>query len=273
MVFAGGVMTTAMFDFDTPGCRDVTRRRLPCFRHGGNASDGHVACRCRLCLGAPGACARMGASHSLRSEAALQTSAIVLAGGKSLRLGRDKLREVVGCGTIFERVIERVSAVADEVIVVTAQSKLPGSRSDVPVRAVADVSPGKGPLMGIYSGLKCARNAVSLVVGADMPFLSVPLLRYLVRLGGEVEAVIPRVGGLIEPLHAVYTAACLSAIEEMLGAGEFRVQDLPKRVKTRIVEEDELRRLDSNMLSFFNVNTEADLVTARRLAGGCDGND
>jgi len=189
-------------------------------------------------------------------------TSIVLAGGKSLRLGREKALEEIGGCSLIERVIERLSLLGNEIIVVTSSiDQLP----DLGVKRVIDSYPGKGNLVGIYSGLKEAASSHALVVGCDMPFLNVALLRHLTTLSPGFDVVIPRVDDELEPLHAVYSKDCLAPIEATLGEGKRRIVDFFPAVRVRYIEKAEIERFDPQHLSFFNINSEADLERACAL--------
>ena len=191
-------------------------------------------------------------------------TAIVLAGGTSRRLGRYKALEILGGQSLIERVIDRLSWLDTEIIVVTAREDQ-AFPPDLKVKMVSDVYPGGGALVGIYSGLQAASNFYSLVVACDMPFLNVALLRYLMGLSSGFEAVIPKLEGNLEPLHAVYSKDCLGPIEDMLGDDRLKVTGLPGRLKARYVENEEVERFDPEHLSFFNINSESDLQQAKVL--------
>ena len=191
-------------------------------------------------------------------------TSIVLCGGKSLRLGRDKALERLGAQSLIERVIDRLSPLGTEMILVTAgeQQSFP---PDLKARRVPDVYPGKGVLGGVYSGLRAASTFHSLVVACDMPFLNIALLRHLMELSPGFDIVIPRLEGKLEPLHAVYSKGCLGPIEDMLGKDWLKVADLPDRVRVRYVGDDEVDMFDPERNSFLNVNSESDLQRARVL--------
>ncbi len=194
---------------------------------------------------------------------------VILAGGKSLRLGRDKALEKIGKQTLIERVVKIVSPISQEVIVVTSPGQLE-TLSALPLlqlktRITADIYPGKGVLGGIYTGLSFANTFYSLVVACDMPFLSGILLDYLVSLANNFDLVVPKIRGMYEPLHAVYSKNCLAIIEQLLSQEKRQVAELFNRVRTRYVGEEEINRFDPEYLSFFNINTKADLRRARIL--------
>jgi molybdenum cofactor guanylyltransferase len=195
-------------------------------------------------------------------------TSIVLAGGKGRRLGRDKLLEVVGGRRLLQRVVDSLIPVSREILVVTAHGQATASvrASRATVTTVPDIYPGKGALGGIYTGLLSTDSSHGLVVAADMPFLNSDLLRHLINLSADVDVVMPRVGGEIEPLHAVYSRACLPAIHEQLERNQLQIRVFLDKVGVRYVEEEEIERFDRRHLSFFNVNTPDDLEEARNIA-------
>lgn len=204
----------------------------------------------------------------------LKASAIVLAGGQSRRLGDNKVMKTVGSRSLLEEVVACVDSLSDEIIVMTAEERLLPCLTGYPaLRVVTDIYPGKGPLIGIYTGLKVSTTVLNLVVAADMPFLSQSLLRYMLEVVDGVDLVVPRIGDKVEPLHAVYTKGCIAEIEKMIEEGELGVHKLCSRVKVRYVEADEITRFDPERRSFFNINTEGDLQTAREIAGRSKDND
>jgi molybdopterin-guanine dinucleotide biosynthesis protein A len=197
----------------------------------------------------------------------LDITCVVLAGGKGLRLGRDKVQETVGTDNLLQRVLSQLTLFNRDIIIVTAGKKsLPHFNGYQRSRVVADIYPGKGVLGGIYTGLASSNSPYNLVVACDMPFLNQALLRYMMELSAGFDLVVPRLGELVEPLHAVYSKSCLAPIEKLLKRGIMEVRALFDLVKVRYVESDEIDRFDPEHLSFFNVNTEADLEKARQMA-------
>lgn len=196
----------------------------------------------------------------------IDISCIVLAGGKGLRLGRDKASEIVGDSSLLQRVISSLSLFDSEIIIVTAgEQSLRQSFGYTKLKIVADVYPGRGTLGGIYTGLAASDSRYNLVVACDMPFLNHDLLRYLMRLSPGFGAVVPRLGNMAEPLHAVYSKDCGVFIEALLKRDVLSVLELYPLVRVRYVEAEEINRFDPRHLSFFNINTEDDLDRAREL--------
>lgn len=197
----------------------------------------------------------------------MEIGCIVLAGGKGLRLGRDKALETVDGQSLLQRVVTQLGSFSNEIIIVTAKGKsLPQSFSNPGFRIVADAYPGRGALVGLATGLAASKAHYNLVVACDMPFLNQALLNYMLGLKDGFDLVIPRVAEGVEPLHAVYARSCLAPVERLLEQGEMRVDALFELIKVRYVEAEEVERFDPRRLSFFNVNTSADLERAQQLA-------
>jgi molybdopterin-guanine dinucleotide biosynthesis protein A len=209
-------------------------------------------------------------------------TSIVLAGGKSSRFGWNKVLETVNGKSLVQLVVDRLATISREIVLVTAREDCPSSSSLCPalkvaapicpvlpaIRTVEDIYPRKGPLGGIYTGLVASSCLRAIVVGCDMPFVSVALLSYMSQLNQAFDAIVPRIGDLTEPLCAVYSKDCLAPIHSLLERNELGVRELFNIVRVRYIEEDEINRFDPQHLSFFNINTQADLDKARRLASG-----
>jgi molybdopterin-guanine dinucleotide biosynthesis protein A len=196
-------------------------------------------------------------------------SGIVLAGGQSSRLGMDKSFVNASGQPLIEHIIAKLTRLSDDVIIVTNS---PENYNHLEAKLVGDIYPGKGSLGGIYSGLRAATNAHSLVVACDMPFLDLNLLRYMILLACGHDVVIPRIGGLVEPLHAIYSKSCLEPIDRLLARGGLKIIDFFPEVRVRYVEESEVDIFDPQHLSFFNVNTPSDLAKMKKLARKGKGN-
>jgi molybdopterin-guanine dinucleotide biosynthesis protein A len=179
--------------------------------------------------------------------------------------------EPFGISNLLEQVLSRLSLFKSEIILVADAGRKSGDMANIPkVRLVRDIYPERGPLGGIYTGLAASTTAYNLVTACDMPFLNVELLRYMVQLAPSFDMVVPRQGKLFEPLHAIYSRTCLTTIENMLKKGQSETFKLLELMRVRYVEVEEIERFDPKQLSFFNINTEADLRKAKELIINCE---
>lgn len=195
----------------------------------------------------------------------MKITAIVLAGGKSLRLGRNKALEPLLGKSLVEHVVDRLRPLAAQLLIVTSgEQALPSLDK---TEALNDVYPGKGPLGGIYTGLLAARYSHSIVVGCDMPYINTELLRSMADLAPEFDAVIPRLSQTkVEPLHAVYAKSCLDKMKIHLAKNQLAIQEFINELHIRYVEREECLRFDPQLLSFLNINSQSDLDRALALA-------
>lgn len=199
----------------------------------------------------------------LRMHAGL--SVVVLAGGKSSRMGRDKAFVQVGGQAIVDRIVEQLGGYGAEMIVITNK---PEDYRYLGLPLYGDVLPDKGALGGLYTALYHAASPHALVVACDMPFVNRLLLDHLCALAPEHDAVVPRLGGEAEPFRAVYSRACLGPMRAALDAGKMRVISFFPEVRVRFVDQAEMEQFDPQHLTFFNVNTPEDLLKAEALAAG-----
>ena len=192
---------------------------------------------------------------------------VVLAGGASRRLGRDKRLEPFNGEPLLSRVMARLGSVCEELVAVVADASV---ESGLPVaagtRIVEDRYPGKGSLGGIYTGLSAASNPWIFVVACDMPFLDTKLIEHMLSLREGHDVVVPVVAGRPEPTHAAYAQACLAPIRDRLERDELKIVGFFDDVRVRRIPEDEVRRYDPDLLTFFNINTQGDLDQALALA-------
>jgi len=199
----------------------------------------------------------------------LDVTCIVLAGGRGLRLGRNKALEIIDNTSSLERVISVLGKLNGDIIIVTSAEQLLSLSSDYPhLKTVTDIYPGKSSLGGIYTGLVTSDSLYNLVVACDMPFLNQALLDYMIQISDDFDLVIPRVGKMVEPLHAIYSKNCLAPMEELLKQDNLKISQLLDLIRVRYVEAEEINRFDAQHLSFFNINTKEDLRMAREFAKG-----
>ncbi len=151
-------------------------------------------------------------------------------------MGADKALLLLDGQPLIARTVQQLSTLSDDLIVVTNNPER-FEPLGLAARLVVDERPGEGSLMGIYSGLKVARHPYALVVACDMPFLNLPLLRYMLSIMPTYDVVVPRLAGMLEPLHAVYGRTCLPWIARLLDEGQRKIVAFFPYVKVRHVEE------------------------------------
>ena len=200
-----------------------------------------------------------------RSLVGCGSTAVILAGGQSRRMGRDKAFLSLRGRRLIDIVLDRMAGVCDELLVV-AQDVQAGAYLDLPAGLVEDEYRGIGVLGGLHAGLKAAMHEVCLVVGCDMPFLNTTLLQAFIEWSVGYDVVLMRDGHLVEPLHAVYRRTCLPAIEASIERGERRVVSFFPSVRVRYVDVAVVKAIDPTLRSFWNVNTPQDWERVRKAA-------
>jgi molybdopterin-guanine dinucleotide biosynthesis protein A len=192
----------------------------------------------------------------------LGATGVILAGGKSRRMKRDKLSLKIGGATLFERVHRALASRCEEIIVA-------GARGDVPVGTwrIPDLRPGhQGPLAGIEAGLLAAQHRSVFVAAGDMPFLTADLVGCLLGfLSDRSLAVVPDLDGP-HPLCAAYGREVQHAVSAALDRGVRSVREVLEALPgVRYVGEKELRRLGDPNLLLTNVNSPEDLTWVRNV--------
>jgi molybdenum cofactor guanylyltransferase len=190
----------------------------------------------------------------------------IQAGGASSRMGEDKALKPFLGHPLIQRVIERLSPIADEMIVTTNH---PDDYRFLDLRLIQDLKPGRGALGGLYTAIASASHPMVAVVACDMPFASPTLIEAASRLMVQEEAdvVIARTDEGYEPIHAVYRrVTCLPAIEAAIDADQWKVIAWFPQVKVRVLTSEELKRFDPDGLAFWNVNTPEEFIKAEQLA-------
>jgi molybdopterin-guanine dinucleotide biosynthesis protein A len=187
---------------------------------------------------------------------------IILAGGKSLRYGQNKALVKMNDIPLIERVIGVMRPLFENLIIIT---NTPHEYHYLQLPMYEDLISGLGPVGGVYTGLEAMSNESGFFVACDMPFLQRDLIRYMVEIKGDFDAVVPRVDWKIEPLHAIYARSCLPAIKKLIDEGSYQIIRFFDKLKVRYVEKEEIRSFDSRLRSFLNVNSPKELVDAGRM--------
>lgn len=203
------------------------------------------------------------------SEKLIPVTGVILAGGKSRRMGENKALMRLGDNSLIGHVIHRMRLVTNELLLITNS---PAEYAHLDVRMHGDILPGTGALGGIYTGLRRASHDAVLCVACDSPFVEPKLLTYLVSILGEYDAVMPYTHREIHASHntqitlqtlcAAYSKRCLPIIESMLRDSELRVHALQERAHIKRVSPEVWQAFDPEGISFFNINTPEDFESA-----------
>lgn len=194
----------------------------------------------------------------------IEATGLILAGGKSRRMGVDKAFLELGGETMLEIVAARLKSVLSEVIIC-------GGNEDNGIqhglKVVPDIIKGSGPLSGIHAGLSAAKYQKSLVAACDMPFVSAGLAEFMIEQAQGYDVAVPCHDNYLQPLFAVYDKNCLSVISEAIASSRNKVVDFYPRVRVNYVSKEYLSKFADVEVMFFNVNTPVDLGRAREIHG------
>lgn len=205
----------------------------------------------------------------------LMLTVAIQAGGQSSRMREDKALKPFLGKPLIQRVVDRLSTIADELIVTTNR---PAdytflNASSHSIRLIPDLKPGRGALGGLYTAIASASHPFVAVVACDMPFASTSFIEstHSLMVREEADVVIAKTDEGYEPLHALYRReTCLPAIAAAIEADQWKVIAWFPQVKARTLSPDELKTFDPSGLCFWNVNTPEEFSQAEHLARQSD---
>jgi molybdopterin-guanine dinucleotide biosynthesis protein A len=183
-------------------------------------------------------------------------SGFILLGGKSSRYGSNKAFAEIDGVRMIDRVAGVMKSIFHSVVLLT---NTPEEYTYLRMPMVEDLVKGFGPMGGIYTGLTTLADETGFFVACDMPFLSESLIRHMVDVREDFDAVVPRMDWMLEPLHALYSKKCVPVIQEAIGQNEHQILKCFPRLRVRYVDEEELRLWNPDLKSFFNINKPQDL--------------
>lgn len=184
---------------------------------------------------------------------------IILAGGENRRMGADKAFLEIDGRPMVEHILALFAGLFRKTIIVT---NTPDRYRSYGAELVGDALAVRGPLTGIYSGLRRSGDEYNFIAACDMPFLNRHLIAYMGEVSRGHDAVVPLVNGLPEPLHAIYSKRTLSTIESYIRSGERRIYRIFDRLDVRYLADEEIRRFDPDRRSFRNINTPGEYKEA-----------
>ena len=181
-----------------------------------------------------------------------------MAGGRSSRMGVDKSFAPLLGQPLISHVLARVAGLGDETILITNK---PNDYAHLGLPMYEDIYRDKGPLGGFHAALTYARQPHVLIVACDMPWLQRPLLEHQISLRHTADIIVPRWEKFPEPMHAIYSRACLPHIAHNLEIELLKLVAFYGRVATRYLDREEIAQFDPEGQSFRNINTPEDLVS------------
>jgi len=189
---------------------------------------------------------------------------VILAGGLNKRFnGQNKAFIRIGGKRIVDRLLEVYVQLFDQIVVVTND---PAAYMDVDALIVTDHYSVRSSLNGLHAGLFAAAHEHAFFAACDTPFIKGELIqRLLDSVTRKADIIIPSTSAGYEPMFAVYKKTCLPAMVWQLERDLLKIQGLFRKVRVKTVDEADLREVDPELVSFFNVNTPADLVRAEAL--------
>ena len=193
----------------------------------------------------------------------MMATAIILAGGKSSRMGTNKALLPIEGKAVIEVIKETLTPFFSDLLLVT---------NDFPtfefleIPMVKDVYVGKGPLSGIHTGLENSKSDLNLFVACDMPFVSGELANHLVNLCRHYDAVIPNINGKLHPLFSVFRKSTLAKVEQCLQEDRLRMKDLLEELQVLYVNELEIQNVVVGNIEkiFYNMNYPLEYQKAKR---------
>lgn len=171
-------------------------------------------------------------------------------------MGTDKSFVLLDGKPLLQHVIDRTSQLETPLILI-ANDVERYHQLGLPV--YPDVIPGAGSLGGLFTALTYSVTDYTLCLACDMPQVNPALLHHLTTLKDSYDAVVPRVNGVAQSLHAIYHQRCLPMMYEHIQQGKLKISRVIDVLNTRFVDDAELRRIDPDSTSFMNLNTQVDL--------------
>ena len=204
-------------------------------------------------------------SVSTHHNDASKKGAIILCGGKSSRMGRDKASLPFGSELMLQRVVRLLSEVVDSsaIVVVSAVGQiLPPLPPEILV--ACDENPDRGPLEGLAAGLKIMANHVEAVyaTSCDVPLMATGFVRAMFNHLGNHEIAVPVEGQFHHPLAAVYRPRVLTTVQQLLNANRLRPRFLFDEVDTIEIDVESLREFDPTLSTLMNLNHPEDYEAA-----------
>ncbi len=196
----------------------------------------------------------------------MKAAVLILCGGDSKRMGKDKASLPFGDETLLARVARIARCASDEVWLLAREGQVLPADLPEGLHVARDPAEGRGPLAGIVAGLRAMRADVAYVTSCDVPLLEVRFIETLIALAKDYQAVVPRQDGHLLPTTAVYHRSILPVADTLLARDELRPRKLLNSISARVIEADTLRDIDPELQSLMDCDTPEDYQQLLRLA-------
>ncbi|MGG0718987.1 molybdenum cofactor guanylyltransferase [Robertmurraya massiliosenegalensis] len=194
----------------------------------------------------------------------METTGIILAGGKSSRMGTNKALLNIEGKMVIEHAVEELKSIVNNIIIVTNSFD---EYSFLNLPMVKDEWKDMGPLAGIHAGLSFSKTEQNLIVACDMPFISATLGDVLLKQLEEYQAAIPEISGQLHPLFAAYRKEVKDEAEKALEQKQLRIRGIFRNIHVKIMDETELNEsgvaIDDSDL--FNMNHPEEYEQAKKM--------
>lgn len=183
-------------------------------------------------------------------------------------MGTDKRHLSIHGKPLLDRVLSVLLEVFPEVLLVLAEDDI--SKQDERIRVVTDLVPGCAAVGGLYTGLYHSRYPSVFVVACDMPFINPAVIELFFQKGDIADLVLAQLVNGLQPLHGLYSQKCLPFLREMIDAQDFRLQNMADKQSLTVhrIPEEDIKRVDPQLLSFLNLNSPADVELAKKISPG-----
>jgi len=196
-------------------------------------------------------------------------SGIILVGGKNSRIGVNKIQLQLEGKTLLEIMVNKLQSFFSEILIVIHKNQKISIEN---IQIIEDIIPEKGSLGGLYSGLVHSSNDYNFVCACDMPYISLKIIKFLINKIENADVVVPKINGYYEPLCAVYSKSCINSIHERIEKNQLAIKEIFSEFHSKEISEHELKTMDPEMFSFFNINTKNDYQKALELYQQLKGN-
>ena len=205
----------------------------------------------------------------------MKITGVVLAGGKSRRMGQNKSLLRIGDKTIIELIVDRIRPIFDEIILVTNSKDDYKMLKDIRIVPDAYIKEETNSIIGLYTGLLEAKHDYAFVLPCDMPFISRKLIEYMISNAKDYDILVPYINGFYESLHGIYKKTSLEYIKYLYDSENYKIRNLFEKfpgLKIKKIDNSILEKLNVDKECFLNLNTPESYEKALKIFNAKEGN-